>query len=356
MLTDIDLNDAPLTPADESASAAEAQQHPPPTTSHPQQQQLHPTAPGASAAAPSRRRPAVLRGRPSYHFSVKRPRRNIVKRSIAALPTTQLENISEEKETLLGFAIGSQRNDGNHDPHRAPRVALALFLLVCSIGGYRGVNEYWTARMNAASSTIMTNKQDEDVTLSFRGSVASDGEHREAMLLDDTNGSLEEGTAAIMSEENIEALFDGTVIVPEHASNLANVFEEPYHPMQNKLLLWHIPRSGSRSFARIASYCLGLTVASEAGKSEVKAGNNQVLRIVEGLDGMHFANVDTSNPEGIALAKTLNVGQSDQVDLVSSPYLWDLAGIFDEGHKGYMLAMFRHPVSFITMLNLMLFS
>jgi len=101
---------------------------------------------------------------------------------------------------------------------------------------------------------------------------------------------------------------------------------------------------------------MGLTIASEAGKTEMaRAGGGdgssiQELRIVEGLDGVKFAAVDLSYPDGIAIAKSLNVGLSDRVDLVSSPYLWDTAGIFDGYHKGYMVAMFRHPIERATSL------
>ena len=89
---------------------------------------------------------------------------------------------------------------------------------------------------------------------------------------------------------------------------------------------------------------MGLTIASEAGKSEARGAAEQGLRIVEGLDGMRFANVDTSNPDGIAASKSLRVGSSPRVDLVSSPYLWEMAGMFDERHRGYAVAVFRHPV------------
>ena len=59
---------------------------------------------------------------------------------------------------------------------------------------------------------------------------------------------------------------------------------------------------------------------------------------------MQFANVDMSNPAGIARAKSLNVGSSDTIDLVSSPYLYDAASVFDSMHRGYTIAMFRHPI------------
>jgi hypothetical protein len=76
-----------------------------------------------------------------------------------------------------------------------------------------------------------------------------------------------------------------------------------------------------------------LTVATETGKSEVKSGNNE-LRIIEGLDGIRFANVDMSYPLGIQQAKMINVGQSNDIDFIASPYLWDSAGVFDGAHKG----------------------
>src|SRR6056300_260250 len=80
--------------------------------------------------------------------SHKRPRRKVVQRSIDSLPQTAGDETGNETETLLGFHI-KQRSKGHQhhlDPQRAPKVALAFFLLVCSIGGYRGFNEYWSNR------------------------------------------------------------------------------------------------------------------------------------------------------------------------------------------------------------------
>ncbi len=58
------------------------------------------------------------------------------------------------------------------------------------------------------------------------------------------------------------------------------------------------------------------------------------LRIMEDSDGIQFANVDMSYPLGIQQAKALNVGQNDDIDLISSPYLWDSASVFDGAYKG----------------------
>jgi len=270
-----------------------------------------------------------------------------VKRSIATL--SQLENIDEERETLLSIDMNQKQraDNGSNDLSRAPRVALALLLLVCSAGGYRSFNEYWITWNAASAATMSTDERTDtkDVTNSFRGS--GDGEHRGALLqtlenLDDQE--ILDGNATLQSIEDIPTLlFDETIAAPEQLSNLANIFQEHYNPQQNKLFFWHIPRSGSTTITRIASYCMGLTLASEAGKSEAARGTQELV-IGEAFDGIHFANVDMSNPQGIERAKALNVGKSEEIDIVSSPYLWDSAGIFDEVHKGYMVAMFRHPI------------
>mmetsp|Transcript_53792 Transcript_53792/g.114279 ORF Transcript_53792/g.114279 Transcript_53792/m.114279 type:complete len:492 (-) Transcript_53792:27-1502(-) len=331
MFKDVDLDATSTVLGDEEGGVepGTASQHPPSSRSG--QAPIQSAQPARHAS-----RRITMRGKTSYHFSVKRPRRNVVKRSIATLP--RLENIEEEKETLLGIDM-TQKRDSGHHPLRAPRVALALFLLVCSAGGYRRFDEYWTSR-NAAAETV-AKIQAGDITQSFEGS--DDGDHRETLML--TAYGYDNFTEAAHNIEDAPTiLFDETVVAPEELSHLVNVFREQYNPTQNKLFLWHIPRSGTTTIKRIASYCMGLTLASEAGKSEVSRGPSQELQIVEGLDGMHFASVDLSNPEGIELAKVLNVGQSERVDLVSSPYLWDSAGLFDEVHKGYMVAMFRHPI------------
>ena len=277
-----------------------------------------------STPATASRRPTI-RGKPSYHFSIKRPRRNVANRSIATLP--YLKSVQEEEDEMT-------RDDRNvRDRYRAPRLAFALLLLVCSAGGYRSVNEFWISRKVASPTATMTTNAGEDVAYYFRG--LGNGENRGSLVL--TKQVIigdELGNVTTTSIEDVPTLLFGeTIVAPEQLANLVDVFHEIFNPHTNKLFLWHIPRSGSTTITRIASYCLGLTVATETGKSEMKSGNDE-LRIIEGLDGIRFANVDMSYPLGIQQAKILNVGQSDDIDFIASPYLWDSAGVFDGVHKG----------------------
>ena len=284
----------------------------------------------------------------TYGLSIKRPRRNIKKRSIY----TPLSDIDEGREAEF-------LEEHGHDPidsYRAPRIALALFMLVCFTGGYRGMKDYWSTgdsfalRGRGGSSN------------SNAAEVGREGEHHRETLLSLADGS--NSTATIQNiEEMPTILFDDEIQAPpEQLSNLVNIFSQPYNPQANKLFFWHIPRSGSTTMTRIAGYCLGLTIASQHGKREVSSlvggegaaaggGNGGVneLRINESEFGK-YANVDMSNPEGIELAKSFNVGSSSDIDLLSSPYLWDAAGVFDEEHQGYMLAMMRHPIERATSL------
>mmetsp|Transcript_29018 Transcript_29018/g.43864 ORF Transcript_29018/g.43864 Transcript_29018/m.43864 type:complete len:470 (+) Transcript_29018:80-1489(+) len=290
-----------------------------------QEQQQH--WPKKSSSAESAIMPRVNKARAA---TLKRPRRKVVKRTIDSLPLTE-EEAGDDTELLLGFSV-KQRKSGHHlsrDPHRAPKVALAFFLLVCSIGGYQGFNEYWSNRAILSPSSAISNEEADASEEAF------DLEHRETLLhvpTSETDISNIEDTPVVLFNENIE--------VPWQLSGLANVFEEPYDPEKNKLYLWTIPRCGSTSIRRIASHCLGLTMASEAGKGDVGGDS---LQVVEG-NGMKYVNVDMSNPNGIAHAKELGVGGWSKVDMVSSSYLYDGAGIFDPDHKGYMIAMFRHPI------------
>ena len=288
----------------------------------PPQEHQHPKSSSAESKLP--------RVSTSRSATLKRPRRKIVKRTIDSLPLTE-EEARNESELLLGFSMSRKSGHNGRDPLRAPKLALAFFLLVCSIGGYQGFNEYWS---NRVSSAVKIESKPELTADAF------DIEHRETLLNVETSPESEMSSQTGSIENIPNLLFNENIEVSSQLSGLANVFEEPYNPEKNKLFLWTIPRSGSTSIKQIASHCLGLTMASEAGKGDVIGDS---LQVVEG-NGMTYVNVDMSNPDGIAHAKEMGVGGRSEVHMISSTYLYDGAGVFDIDHKGYMFAVFRHPI------------
>jgi hypothetical protein len=261
------------------------------------------------------------RGKKHLLLISKRPRKNARKRFEEEIKP--LRAIGEDEEVLSHGSLDSQYS--HYDQYRAPKAALGIFLFICSVGSYQLFLDYWSAK--AFSS------QRVDVSNMFPSTANSS----------DTRQKTIQSYLAIADIPI--TISNGTVTVPIELDNLANVFHEEYNSTMNKLFLWHIPRSGSTTIKQIAANCLGLTLASEVGKSEVEVrGAEDSLKIIEGADGMHFANVDMSYLEGIARAKALNVGTDPRIDLVSSAYLFHTAGIFNPEHKGFMFAMMRHPI------------
>ena len=350
MLTDIELDDGPT---DRGTPTSQKHDH----RNHYQAANQHDDDDNESIGTTSKNKRTTIRGRRTYNFSIssKRPRRNVKRQNIHA--SQQLEDIDEERASFLNNKsmndVDGYHYDANTtDRYRAPRIALVLFMLVCLTGGYRSGTDAWVIwkeHHNSDASSSIESKEFGDVTYSFGSSSnneTGEDEDRTREALDLAEGTNE--TIMQIEEQNIEdiptILFNNTIDTPKQLSNLVDIFIEPYNPRESKLFLWHVPRSGSTTITRIASYCLGLTIASSQGKSEEASLAINELRINEGADGVLFANVDMSNPQGIERAKSLNVGSSSQIDLISSSYLWDMANIFDKQHKGYMVAMIRHPI------------
>ncbi len=52
-----------------------------------------------------------------------------------------------------------------------------------------------------------------------------------------------------------------------------------------------------------------------------------------------------SNPDGIQKAKSMNLGHSNMMDAISTPFLYDIANIFEGiSEAGKCFTMLRHPV------------
>ena len=91
------------------------------------------------------------------------------------------------------------------------------------------------------------------------------------------------------------------------------------------------------------SNCYHLAVASALGTRQGH-DQDQTLSIVP-FGNANFVNVDMSNPAGIERAKAMNLGASNMVDAISTPFLYETASIF-EGipDSGKCFTMLRHPV------------
>ena len=264
----------------------------------------------------------------------KRPRRNVVKRSIEDfLRGVEDEDREEQRKTLLGLGV---KNFGGRRRSRTVRTlhrfALGLFLFAVLVG----MKEILSDVRKADGETKVP--QDDGVDFSRQSSSNETGPIEE----------YEESSAAAVSSvaDTPVLLLGNHVSVPKKLSNFVTVISEVFNPLRHKIFIWSIPRTGSTTIKEIASQCLGLTLASESGKG-YNAGSdddNNRLRIIEGLDGSMFANVDLTNPRGIAIARSKNIARDERIDLISSAYLFDSADLFTPESRGYMIAIFRHPI------------
>lgn len=162
---------------------------------------------------------AFLRGEPSNHyFSIKRPRRNVAKRSIATLPYTKSALETEEEAT-------TSADSGGHHLYRTPRLTFALLLFVCSAGGIRSVYEQWMSRQ--VGEVIHA---DADVTQSFLG--LGDTKQWGAVLI----GEGPMGNTTMNIEDPTTHYFSEIIVAPEQLSNLVNVLHEPFNPQKKYAL------------------------------------------------------------------------------------------------------------------------
>mmetsp|Transcript_29523 Transcript_29523/g.62212 ORF Transcript_29523/g.62212 Transcript_29523/m.62212 type:complete len:108 (-) Transcript_29523:668-991(-) len=64
-----------------------------------------------------------------------------------------------------------------------------------------------------------------------------------------------------------------------------------------------------------------------------------------GVSRATFVNVDTTSKRGIDRASELGLVQSGLVDMIiTSDIAYAIENLFDEYHKGRVVALFRHPV------------
>ena len=72
---------------------------------------------------------------------------------------------------------------------------------------------------------------------------------------------------------------------------------EPYNSDTEVAVFWHIPKCGGTTLAELMLHCIGMVGANEIGAKYVKEG----VEVVKLENGDRVANVDMSNPKGIAI-------------------------------------------------------
>lgn len=161
----------------------------------------------------------------------------------------------------------------------------------------------------------------------------------------ESSSELMESSAGV---ENQEAPSDALPPVNEEevqtvAKAVENILADASAPRANDIpFLWLIPRSGGSIVKNIASQCLGLTLASEAGGTDSTTDRSS-LQVID-LGGSKFVNVDLATVPGIVAAKDLHLSESGLSDLVVSARFPETASLFSQAHKGRVVALFRHPV------------
>jgi len=147
---------------------------------------------------------------------------------------------------------------------------------------------------------------------------------------------------------------DGSILnqAPISVDDVKAVYEDGFnrwnHPFDTEKdvpVFWRIPRGASSTVESILSYCYRMVLADSQGTAGGHE-NDENLSVVQVGTGARFINVDMSNPAGISHAKDLNLGFSNEVNVISTPFLFETAaGIFKDTDKtGKCFTILRHPV------------
>lgn len=104
---------------------------------------------------------------------------------------------------------------------------------------------------------------------------------------------------------------------------------------------WGLPFAGGSIIEIALGQCMGLVQASD-GKG-MEEGKELRLSTVYFM-GRKYLNVDLSTAEGVERARALALGTSGMADVVYSPLLHEMSGLFTPTNQGRMFVVVRHPV------------
>jgi len=123
-------------------------------------------------------------------------------------------------------------------------------------------------------------------------------------------------------------------------------WEIPFIPIIDVPVFWHIPRTGGTTLKSIISHCLSLVATNEIGVTH-NHSEEGTLQVVTFEDGGSYVNVDTTTRAGINRAREMNLTQSGLADIMMTPYLHDIATLFDSTTGDQRIKCFtvlRHPI------------
>lgn len=130
---------------------------------------------------------------------------------------------------------------------------------------------------------------------------------------------------------------------------------DPYDPLSDTPVLFHIPRSGGTTMKVVTSTCLNLTQASNVGPAvdAAAATATELMVLTDKEQGGRYVNVDTTWPGGLYRAQLLGLGPSRIADIIVTPYFYHAADLFGDhvvGHpanpasRGKAFTIMRHPI------------
>ena len=172
------------------------------------------------------------------------------------------------------------------------------------------------------------------------------------LIEQESSTTQEENVSSPPPEESKQPLMPIMSQAPMSGDQIKAVYEDSFnrwnHPFDESKdvpVFWRIPRSASGTVESVLSYCYRMVLANSMGTAN---GHDQdtKLDVVQLGTGAMYVNVDMATPTGIQHAKDMNLGSSDMVNAVVTPFIFETAAnIFkDTSKSGKCFTLLRHPV------------
>jgi len=284
----------------------------------------------------------------------------------------QLKNISRYyrsgesliNQTYHGKAAAYNQNSKPIDKRRAPKLFLLCFSAFCIIGGtYSFAIQHTTKYLFKSTVTpdqkLKSFRQDENNNDNVSDTLQYEGDNNEGLKVPSSTTNLYDSLQFNLNEiakPNID-MKGNPIRLPPQLANLADIHtpitrasHSTRRNNQNEVpIFWHVPRSGGSSIKDIASFCFGLTLASEVGPiidpNNAVSVTHTLTTVTDANSGANFVNVDTTSVEGLNVAQNMNLASYEGLDLIVTPYIFlGSQMLFNEVNRGRLFMLLRHPI------------